>query len=242
MNLPSCPIRRGATCRLSGGAGSPPSGNSGRHRQRAGFHSFQPRAAITVGIPPSSAAHCAGTAVARRDGFNIQQRTVSGDIFRERWRFRCSRGVPFDARDDEQRAAARGGERQFCADGVSGHAASTASSDSVLQPAAARRSRSSASSAMSRSTCTAAPTLAVYHPHRQFANDRNWALSHVVATDASARAHSRGCARGGLGAGSGAGRAPRRANDGGPRARDPSRAIRARPDGGLCGNRSIARR
>ncbi len=27
------------------------------------------------------------------------------------------------------------------------------------------------------------PTLAVYHSHRQFANDRNWALSHVVATE-----------------------------------------------------------
>jgi predicted lysophospholipase L1 biosynthesis ABC-type transport system permease subunit len=25
------------------------------------------------------------------------------------------------------------------------------------------------------------PTLAVYHPHRQFASDRNWTLSHVVA-------------------------------------------------------------
>jgi hypothetical protein len=27
-----------------------------------------------------------------------------------------------------------------------------------------------------------APSLVVYHPHRQFADDRNWALSHVVAT------------------------------------------------------------
>ena len=27
-----------------------------------------------------------------------------------------------------------------------------------------------------------APTLTVYHAHRQFADDRNWALSQVVAT------------------------------------------------------------
>ena len=32
-------------------------------------------------------------------------------------------------------------------------------------------------------TCTEHPTLAVYHAHRQFANDRNWALSQVVATE-----------------------------------------------------------
>ena len=36
-----------------------------------------------------------------------------------------------------------------------------------------------------------APTLVVYHAHRQFAADRNWALSHVVATRAATRADSR---------------------------------------------------
>ena len=58
----------------------------------------------------------------------------------------------------------------------------TLSSGSVFRPVAARTSRSLASWATSRVDVYGGSTLVVYHAHRQFANNRNWVLSHVVAT------------------------------------------------------------
>jgi putative ABC transport system permease protein len=122
----------------------------------------------------------AGTSVSRRNGFNIQQRVVSGEVF-------AALDVPvlagrtFDERDGAgvqaravvsanfaraafpgiafdrvmgQRVAAGGRELEII--GVVG--------DVTLDP-------------------HGAPTLVVYHAHRQFANDRNWALAQVVAAE-----------------------------------------------------------
>ena len=146
-------LRCGAARCLSRGAGPPASDHSRGDGGGRDFLSSSHWTAITAGIPPSSAVPRAGTSVARRDGFNIQQRTVSGDIFAA-LEIPVLAGRTFDARDDASAPLARRGERQLCSSGVSGHAASTASSGSGLRRAAARRSRSSASWATSRSTST----------------------------------------------------------------------------------------
>jgi len=120
----------------------------------------------------------AGTSVRRADGFNIQQRVVSGDVF-------AALGVPvlagraFDERDDSNappRAAvsasfARRAFPNLPLDGAIGQRIAAGGQeldivgvvgDVVLD-------------------VYGAPALVVYHAHRQFADDRNWALSHVVA-------------------------------------------------------------
>jgi predicted permease len=121
----------------------------------------------------------AGSSVATRDGFNIQQRTVSGDFFAA-LNIPLLAGRNFDARDDP-RAPARAM--------VSANFARTAFPgipfDSVIGQRIAIGDRpmleiigvvgDTTSDVYGRSS------LIVYHPHRQFANNRNWALSQVVA-------------------------------------------------------------
>ena len=85
----------------------------------------------------------AGTSVARKDGFNIQQRVVSGDTFAA-LDIPVLAGRTFDARDDGERAGPRGGEREVRTDGFSGHAVRQRRRASGLRPAA-ESSRSSAS-------------------------------------------------------------------------------------------------
>ena len=78
--------------------------------------------------------------------------------------------------------------------------------------------------------------LIVYHAHRQFAGNRNWALTQVVATDASTGADpSPPCAPMVAAHGSGAGGVSSGADGRGRRPRSQPRAIRARPDGRLRG-------
>jgi predicted permease len=120
----------------------------------------------------------AGTSVRRADGFNMQQRVVSGDAF-------AALGLPvltgraFDERDDLNAAprvvvSASFARRAFPAlafDGAIGQRIAAGGQeldiigvvgDVVLD-------------------VYGAPALVVYHAHRQFADDRNWALSHVIA-------------------------------------------------------------
>ena len=66
-----------------------------------------------------------------------------------------------------------------------------------------------------------APTLAVYHAHRQFAEDRNWALTQVVATDLPPERMLDPCGRRSLRTGSGAGGPSAGADDGCRRPRAP---------------------
>jgi putative ABC transport system permease protein len=122
----------------------------------------------------------AGSAVATRDGFNIQHRTVSGDIFAA-LDIPVFAGRTFDARD-EGNAPPRAL--------VSANFARTAFPHMPFDSVVGQRI-----SAGGRPTLEiigvvsdvaldvyGAPTLVVYHSHRQFASNRNWTLSHVVAT------------------------------------------------------------
>jgi len=123
----------------------------------------------------------AGTQIARRDGFNIQQRTVSGDVF-------TALGIPslagrtFDARDD------RGAPSRVV---VSANFARAAFPGMPFDAVVGQRVSAGGRPPLEIIGVVAdvaldvygTPSLVVYHPHLQFASDRNWALSQVVATE-----------------------------------------------------------
>ncbi len=119
------------------------------------------------------------TSVNRRNGFNIQQRVVSGDLF-------AALGIPllagrtFDERDD-----ARAPLRAL----TSANFAAAAFPGLPLDHVPGQRIRAGGRTleiigVVGNTTVDVygTPGLVVYHAHRQFAEDRNWALSHVVAT------------------------------------------------------------
>jgi predicted permease len=122
----------------------------------------------------------AGTAVDRRR-FSMQQRVVSGDVF-------AALGIPllagrtFDDRDD-----ARAPGRMV----VSANFARTAFPGLSLDEVPGQRLVSSRDYQIIGVVGDVAlnvygvPTMAVYRPHCQFADDRNWALTQVVASDRS---------------------------------------------------------
>jgi putative ABC transport system permease protein len=121
----------------------------------------------------------AGASVATRDGFNIQQRTVSGDFF-EALNIPLRAGRMFDARDDRGAPA-----RAMVSAGFARVAFPEMPFDSVIGQRIAIGDRSTleiigvvGDSALD---VYGTSSLVVYHPHRQFANNRNWALSQVVA-------------------------------------------------------------
>ena len=146
----------------------------------AGAISFRPTTGIyhgwatTILTGPRS-----GSAISRRTGFNIQQRVVSGDLFQ-------ALGIPvlagrtFDARDNPEappRAVvsanfAEGAFPQMPLDAVLG------------QRISAGGKRLEIIGVVGNSTTDVYGTagVVVYHAHRQFADDRNWALTHVVAS------------------------------------------------------------
>lgn len=122
----------------------------------------------------------AGTGVGNRDGFNMQHRTVNGDVFTV-LEIPLFAGRTFDARD-------RGDAPPVAV--VSANFARTAFPGMSLDSVVGQRI-----SAGGRPTLEiigvvgdvaldvyGASTLTVYHPHRQFASDRNWTLTYVVAT------------------------------------------------------------
>ena len=122
----------------------------------------------------------AGTSVTQQDGFNIQQRTVSGNVFAA-LEIPVLAGRTFDARDD-----GRAPSRVV----VSANFARTAFPgmpfDAVIGQRVAAGGRQSLEIVgvvgdVARDAYGGS-TLVVYHAHRQFANNRNWVLSHVVAT------------------------------------------------------------
>jgi putative ABC transport system permease protein len=122
----------------------------------------------------------AGTQVATRDGFNIQHRTVSGNIFAA-LEIPVLGGRTFDMRDD-----ARAPSRVV----VSANFARAAFPGMPFDAVVGQRVRAGGRPPLEiigvvgdvALDVYGAPSLVVYHPHRQFADDRNWALSHVVAT------------------------------------------------------------
>ena len=120
-----------------------------------------------------------GTQVAKKDGFNIQQRVVSGDVFAA-LEIPVLAGRTFDARDVASAAARAVVSASFARtafpgmpfDGVAG------------QQIAAGGRQLEIIGVVGDVTLDVygAPALVVYHAHRQFADNRNWTLTQVVAT------------------------------------------------------------
>ena len=122
----------------------------------------------------------AGTSVAKRDGFNIQQRMVSGDFFAA-LQIPVLAGRTFDARDDADAPS-----RVV----VSANFARAAFPGMPLDAVVGQRIAAGGRPPLEIIGVVGdvvldvygTPSLVVYHPHAQFADDRNWALSQVVAT------------------------------------------------------------
>ena len=123
----------------------------------------------------------AGTSVATRDGFNIQHRTVSGDVF-------AALDIPVLAgRDFDAREEGSAPPRAV----VSANFARTAFPGMPFDSVIGQRISAGGRPALEIIGVVGdvvldvygTSALVVYHPHRQFANNRNWALSHVVSTE-----------------------------------------------------------
>ena len=122
----------------------------------------------------------AGTSVSRSLGVNIQQRTVSGDFFTA-LRLPVLAGRVFDGRDDAgvpERAVVSASFARQAFPGVSLEAVV----GQRIAPLGRRREIIGVVGDVTLDTY-GAPSLVVYHAHRQFAANRNWALSQVVATE-----------------------------------------------------------
>jgi predicted permease len=122
----------------------------------------------------------AGTSVARKDGFNIQQRTISGDIFAA-LDIPLLAGRTFDTQDDGNappRAVVSAGFARVAFPGLP-------FSSVPGQRIAAGGRKLEIVGVVGDVTLDVygTPALVVYHAHRQFAANRNWALSQVVATE-----------------------------------------------------------
>jgi putative ABC transport system permease protein len=122
----------------------------------------------------------AGSSVAARDGFNVQQRVISGDLFAA-LEIPLLAGRIFDARDDQASSP-----RAI----VSAHFARVAFPGLALDAVVGQRITAGGRPPLDiigvvgdvTLDVYGAPSLAVYHAHRQFASNRNWALTQVVAT------------------------------------------------------------
>jgi putative ABC transport system permease protein len=122
----------------------------------------------------------AGSAVTKRDGLNIQHRVVSGDLFTA-LEIPILAGRTFDDRDN--RAAS---PRVV----ISSNFARAAFPGLPLEAVLGQRIAAGGRPALEivgivgdvALDVYGAPSLVVYHAHRQFASDRNWALTQVVAT------------------------------------------------------------
>jgi putative ABC transport system permease protein len=123
----------------------------------------------------------AGASVATRDGYNIQQRVVSGDFF-EALSIPMHAGRMFDARDDRDAPARTIVSANFARVAFPGMPF-----DHVIGQRIAIGDRSTLEIVGVAGDTALDPygtsSLVVYHPHRQFANNRNWALSQVVAAN-----------------------------------------------------------
>jgi predicted permease len=122
----------------------------------------------------------AGTQVANRDGFNIQHRTVSGNVF-------AALGIPvlagrtFDAREEGSAPPRAVVSATFAGAAFPGTPFNTVIGQRI---AAGGRPTLEIIGVVGDIAFDVygTSTLVVYHPHHQFAADRNWALSHVLAT------------------------------------------------------------
>jgi predicted permease len=120
----------------------------------------------------------AGTSVRRAEGFNIQHRVVSGDIFAA-LDIPVLAGRAFDERDAVQAPA-----RAVVSASFARRAFPNLPVDVVAGQRIAAGGRELEIVGVVGDVVLdvyGAPALVVYHAHRQFADDRNWPLSQVVA-------------------------------------------------------------
>ena len=121
----------------------------------------------------------AGTSVASRHGHNIQQRTISGDIF-------AALGIPILAgRNFDDRDAADTPGRGIVSSGFAAVAFPHMPLDAVVGQrisAGGRRMEIIGVVGDVSSDVYGTRALMVYHPHRQFVGNRNWPLTHAVAS------------------------------------------------------------
>jgi putative ABC transport system permease protein len=121
----------------------------------------------------------AGAWISSGTGFNIQQRTISGNLF-------AALGIPmlagraFDGRDTPDAPM-----RVIVSANFADAAFPGMSFDRVIGQRIAAGGRSAEIIGIVGNTTTnvyGRVAVVVYHPHRQFAANRNWALTHVVAS------------------------------------------------------------
>ena len=123
----------------------------------------------------------AGTPI-DRSRFAMQQRVVSGDLF-------AAFGIPvlagrsFDARDDASAPAPGRRQRELRPRRISGRAARGVLGQRIAVGGLEREIIGVVGDVAL--DVYGAPTMVVYHAHRQFAGNRNWALTQVVATERS---------------------------------------------------------
>jgi len=122
----------------------------------------------------------AGMAVSQGNGFNIQQRTISGNIF-------AAFGIPVLAgRTFDERDTASEPPRAVVSANFARQAFPGMPFDGVIgQQIAAAGQQLGIIGVVDDVTLDpyGAPTLVVYHAHRQYASNRNWTLTQVVATE-----------------------------------------------------------
>jgi predicted permease len=120
----------------------------------------------------------AGTSVASRHGHNIQQRTISGDIF-------GALGIPvLGGRAFDDRDGADAPPRAVVSAGFANVAFPGLPLDAVVGQRISAGGRRLEIIGVVGDVATdvyGTPALIVYHAHRQFAENRNWALTQAVA-------------------------------------------------------------
>ena len=121
-----------------------------------------------------------GTQVTKRDGFNIQQRIVAGDLFAA-LRIQLLAGRTFDARDHASAPSRAVVSANFARVAFPGVPFAAVVGQRI---AAGGRPPLEIIGVVGDVVLDVygTPSLVVYHPHSQFAGDRNWTLSQVVAT------------------------------------------------------------
>jgi putative ABC transport system permease protein len=122
----------------------------------------------------------AGTQVARRDGFNIQQRTVSGDFFAA-LQIPVLAGRRFDARDHAGAPSRSVVSAHFARVAFPGMPFAAVVGQRIVAGGRPPLEIIGVVGDVVLDVC-GAPSLVVYHPHAQFADDRNWMLSQVILT------------------------------------------------------------
>jgi predicted permease len=121
----------------------------------------------------------AGTSISRRNGFNIQQRIISGGFF-EALEIPVLAGRAFDARDDASAPARAVVSASFASAAFPGMPLTAVQGQRIA--AGGRNLEIIGVVGDVTLNQHGAPAVVVYHAHRQFADDRNWTLSQVVAT------------------------------------------------------------